>query len=129
MARTISLRALLAAAVLTPTAALAQPVPGDNCRPTPDGTGMICDVVNAISEADLASRVHIHKTTFANAGNGGWSRDNVELEGAMNVTCTDGKELLKLLRTERGGRTTYQRLRRPEMMEAFTVGFGLDEMP
>ena len=121
---------LTLAAFLAASSAFAQPAPdGGNCHPTPDGTGMICDAVTAITEADLANRVYIDKGTFANAPNGGWSRDNVELEGAMNVTCADGQELIKALRTERGGRTTYQRLRRPEMMEAFTVGFGIDEMP
>ena len=115
-------------AFLSAPAALAQVLPTD-CRPSPDGLSTICDLVERISEADLATRPFIDAATFATAGNMGWSRNDVELEGATSVTCVDGNDLLGLLRAERGGRTTYQRLRRAEAMEAFTVDYGIDEMP
>lgn len=114
--------------LLSAPAAFAQVLPAD-CRPSPDGLSTICDLVERITEADLATRPFIDSATFATAGNMGWSRNDVELEGATSVTCVDGKSLLGLLRSERGGRTTYQRLRRPEAMEAFTVDYGIDEMP
>lgn len=128
--RTPLVLGLLVAAAGTSFAfpASAQPM-SPTCRPTPDGLGVICDVVSALGEADLANRVFIDDKTFANVPNDGWARDAVELEGAMTPTCVEGPKLLELLRAERGGRTTYQRLRRPEMMEAFTIGYGLDEMP
>src|SRR5207253_10245594 len=58
-----------------------------------------------------------------------WARDSVELEGATSATCVDGKDLLGLLKTERNGRSLYQKLRRSEAMEALSVDVGLDEMP
>lgn len=108
--------------------AFAQPLPA-GCHPSPDGLGMICDLVEDLTEADLASQPFLHAATFATAGSMGWSRDSVELEGATSATCVDGKALLGILKSERRGRTIYQRLRRNEAMEAFTVGYGIDEMP
>lgn len=89
---------------------------------------MVCDLVEELTEADLASKPFLESTTFGTAGSSGWARNDVELEGATSVTCVDGKTLGGLLRATRGGRTTFQRLRRAEAMEAFTVGYGLDEM-
>ncbi len=114
--------------VLFATPAFAQPL-RTNCRPTPDGLAEICDLVESITEADLANKPFLDKSTFATVNSSGWSRDSVELEGAMEVTCADGPTLMKLLRTERNGRTVYQRLRRPEVMEAFAADYGIDEMP
>lgn len=113
--------------LLSASAAFAQPLPG-NCHPSADGLSMVCDLVEELTEADLASKPFLSSATFATAGNVGWARNDVELEGATSVTCVDGQALGGLLRATRGGRTTYQRLRRPEDMEAFTVGYGLDEM-
>lgn len=126
--RTLALPFLVSALALVATPAFAQPM-DPNCQPSPDGAGTICELVEEISEADLANRRYIEKTTFASVPSGGWARDSVELEGAMSVSCVDGPDLLRLLRTERGGRSTYDRLRKDGDMEAFSVEYGLDEMP
>lgn len=118
---------LLGTAV-APSLASAQPMPG-NCHPSADGTSMICDAVNEIVEADLAGKIFIDKNTFAGQQPSEWTRDDVELEGAMEVGCLKGVDLLKVLKTEKDGKTAYQKLRRPSEMEAFTVSYGIDEMP
>ncbi len=81
----------------------------------------------------LAGQLFMDSTTFASMPSFQWNRDGVELEQVSGVTGVDAQELLKALRsTNSGGRTAYQRLRKPELCEAYTVGYsgvGLDEMP
>lgn len=81
-------------------------------------------------EPDLTTRPYIDSTTFGTSTGGGWTRDNVELEGAMYVTGLTGAQLRAILTTkDASGRTEYDRLRKNADFEAFTAGFGVDEMP
>ncbi len=74
----------------------------------------------------------IDSTTFANMPSYQWARDGVELEQVSGVSGLSKDELLTALRaTNSAGRTTFQRLRKPEASEAFTIGYsgvGLDDM-
>ncbi|MEW5852153.1 MAG: hypothetical protein AB2A00_25415 [Myxococcota bacterium] len=80
----------------------------------------------------LEGKAFIDSTTFAAGGYAGWNRDSVELEQVMGVTGMDPMALLDLLRsTNAAGRSVYQRLRKPEVCEAFTLGYsgvGIDDM-
>lgn len=80
----------------------------------------------------LAGQVFMSKETFANSPRFTWDRDGVELEHVSGVKGVDGKALSAALRARNGaGRTNFERLRRPEIMEAFAVGYsgvGLDEL-
>ena len=72
----------------------------------------------------LKDKVYMDSTTFASMPSYQWARDSVELEQVMGVTGADSKELLKALRqTNAAGRTTFARLKKPEVCEAFTVGY------
>ena len=80
-------------------------------------------------EADLATRPFMDDQTFTGQ-NGGWARDNAEVEVVLGVKGITGQKLRDLLlSTNSDGRTLYERLRRNHAMEAFTYGFALDEMP
>src|SRR6185295_4251879 len=76
--------------------------------------------------------LYMDSKTFANMPTYQWKRDGVELEQVNGVSGVDDAQLLKALRSTNGaGRTAYTRLRKPEMSEAFTVGYtgvGLDDM-
>jgi hypothetical protein len=80
----------------------------------------------------LAGRLYMDSKTFAGMPGYSWNRNGVELEQVAGVSGVDGKDLLKALRqTNNAGRTTFQRLRKPEMSEAYTIGYsgvGLDDM-
>jgi peptidoglycan hydrolase-like protein with peptidoglycan-binding domain len=80
----------------------------------------------------LAGRLYMDKTTFANMPPYQWARDAVELEVVNGVTGVEPAKLLDALRsTNAAGRTAYQRLRKSDSSEAFTLGYsgmGLDEM-
>ena len=81
-------------------------------------------------EPDLTTRPYIDSTTFGSSTGGGWTRDNVELEGAMYVTGLTGAHLRSILTTkDANGRSEYDRLRKNSDFEAFSAGFGVDEMP
>jgi hypothetical protein len=80
-------------------------------------------------ENDLETRPFIDDKTFTGGG-GGWARDNAEVEVVLGVKGLTGRRLRELLlSTDDEGRTIYSRLRRNRIMEAFTYGFALDEMP
>jgi len=80
-------------------------------------------------EVDLATRPFMDDQTFTGAS-GGWARDNAEVESVLGVQGITGQKLRALLlATDSQGRTLYSRLRRNKLMEAFTYGFALDEMP
>lgn len=80
-------------------------------------------------EVDLETRPFIDDQTFAGQS-GGWARDNAEVESVLGVQGITGQRLRALLLTaDDEGRTLYSRLRRNRLMEAFTYGFALDEMP
>ncbi|MHC4391189.1 MAG: peptidoglycan-binding domain-containing protein [Planctomycetota bacterium] len=77
----------------------------------------------------LAGQTFMSSATFAGSGSTGWARDNMEIEAAMALKGVSGKEIVELMRAERGGRTTFQRLRRSSDSEAFTLSYGVDRMP
>jgi len=80
-------------------------------------------------EVDLATRPFIDDQTFTGPS-GGWARDNAEVESVLGVQGITGQQLRALLlAADNQGRTLYSRLRRNKVMEAFTYGFALDEMP
>ncbi len=80
-------------------------------------------------ENDLDTRPFMDDQTFTGAS-GGWARDNAEVEVVLGVKGITGQKLRALLLTKNSdGRTLYDRLRRNHLMEAFTYGFALDEMP
>lgn len=80
-------------------------------------------------EVDLETRPFIDDQTFTGQS-GGWARDNAEVESVLGVQGITGQRLRALLLTaDNEGRTVYSRLRRSKLMEAFTYGFALDEMP
>jgi hypothetical protein len=80
-------------------------------------------------ESDLTTRPFIDSTTFATQS-GGFARDNEEVEVVLGVTGLSGQRLRSLLLQQNNdGRTLYDRVRKNRIMEAFTYGFPLDEMP
>ncbi len=79
-------------------------------------------------EGPLDGKFYMDSTTFAGAAPFRWARDSFELEAVRGVRGMDPMALLDTLRaTDANGRTTYQRLRRPEVCEAFCLGY--DGMP
>ncbi|HEU0037350.1 MAG TPA: hypothetical protein VFQ53_42360 [Kofleriaceae bacterium] len=80
-------------------------------------------------EADLTTRPFIDDQTFTGQS-GGWARDNAEVESVLGVQGLTGQRLRSLLLEKNSdGRTLYDRIRKNRIMEAFTYGFALDEMP
>lgn len=80
-------------------------------------------------ENDLTTRPFIESTTFGGQS-GGWARDNDEVEVVLGVKGLSGQRLRSLLLQQNNdGRTLYDRIRKNRIMEAFTYGFALDEMP
>jgi hypothetical protein len=80
-------------------------------------------------ENDLTTRPFIDSTTFTGP-DGGWARDNAEVEVVLGVKGMTGQRLRDLLlQTDGSGRTLYRTIRKARIMEAFTYGFPLDEMP
>ncbi len=69
----------------------------------------------------------MHSETFASANQSGWFRDDVELEAAMTLTGVEGKPLFELL--EQRNRRNFRRLRRSSYMEAYSIGYPIDEIP
>ena len=81
-------------------------------------------------EPDLATRPSIDSTTFGTSTGGGWTRDTVELEGAMAVTGLTGARLRSIPTTkDASGRGEYDRLRKNSSFEAFSADSGTDQMP
>jgi hypothetical protein len=80
-------------------------------------------------ENDLNDRPFIDDQTFTGPATG-WARDNQEVEVVLGVKGTTGQKLRELLLQKNStGRTLYDRMRKARIMEAFTYGFSLDEMP
>ncbi len=80
-------------------------------------------------ENDLTTRPFIDDQTFTGPSSG-WARDNDEVEVVLGVKGMTGQKLRDLLLTKNSsGRTLYDRIRKARIMEAFTYGFSLDEMP
>ncbi|HUS31622.1 MAG TPA: hypothetical protein VMZ53_24115, partial [Kofleriaceae bacterium] len=80
-------------------------------------------------ENDLTGRPFIDDQTFTGPSSG-WARDNAEVEVVLGVKGTTGQKLRELLLQKNSdGRTLYDRMRKARVMEAFTYGFSLDEMP
>ncbi len=81
-------------------------------------------------EVDLATRPAIDAKTFDGSQAGSFARDNTELEVAMTVLGISGVELFHVLATEDDdGRTGFSNVRRSRDMEAFTLGYPIDEIP
>ncbi|MBW2460496.1 MAG: hypothetical protein JRH11_02535 [Deltaproteobacteria bacterium] len=91
---------------------------------------MIVSVADACDLPVLADRPFIDDDTFAGTSGGGWGRDNVELEATYTATGVTGALLREILvATDDRGRTTFSRIRKNSDLEAFTYGYGVDEMP
>ncbi|MCA8922998.1 MAG: hypothetical protein KDD82_14380 [Planctomycetes bacterium] len=70
----------------------------------------------------------MHSTTFIDSSlSSGWGRDAVEIEAATTLTGVEGKELFKLLQAR--DMRAFKRLRRSEAVEAFSLGFDVNEIP
>ncbi len=80
-------------------------------------------------ENDLNDRPFIDDQTFTGQG-GGWSRNNEEVEVVLGVQGTTGQKLRSLLLEENSeGKTLYDKIRRDHIIEAFTYGYPIDEIP
>src|ERR1043165_3804613 len=80
-------------------------------------------------ENDLNDRPFIDDQTFTGPATG-WARDNEEVEVVLGIKGTTGQKLRDLLLQKNStGRTLYDRIRKAHIMEAFTYGYSLDEMP
>ena len=92
--------------------------------------GRLVEAILPRCEIDLATRPFMDSQTFAGTQPGGWARDNEEVESVLGVQGITGQRLRSLLlQTDNNGRTLYERLRKNRVMEAFTYGYALDEMP
>lgn len=90
----------------------------------------LVDAIGDRCEIDIASRDVIDEATFGGAVGGGFARDNTELEAAMTVNGMTGAQLNAVLAgTDDDGRTGFEEVRRVRLMEAFTYGYSLDEIP
>lgn len=108
---------------------------------TPFGKGKV-DQVHAAGGVELsrtsaandpmAGKLFMDSKTFAGMPAYSWNRNGVELEQVSGVAGVDSKDLLKALRaTNNAGRTSFQRLRKPELCEAYAIGYSgvqLDEL-
>ncbi|MEO8550204.1 MAG: hypothetical protein ABI678_09520 [Kofleriaceae bacterium] len=91
--------------------------------------GKLVYSVSPRCENDLATRPFMDDQTFTGAS-GGWPRDSDEVEVVLGVKGLTGQRLRSLLLTKNSdGKTLYDKLRRDHLMEAFTYGYALDEMP
>ncbi|MGE0397963.1 MAG: hypothetical protein AB7T06_14785 [Kofleriaceae bacterium] len=91
--------------------------------------GKLVYAISPRCENDLTTRPFIDSTTFGTQS-GGWARDNDEVEVVLGVKGLSGQRLRSLLLQQNNdGRTLYDRIRKNRIMEAFTYGFALDEMP
>ncbi|HTL31884.1 MAG TPA: hypothetical protein VL326_02100 [Kofleriaceae bacterium] len=80
-------------------------------------------------ENDLNDRPFIDDQTFTGPATG-WARDNEEVEVVLGIKGTTGQKLRDLLLQKNStGRTLYDRIRKAHIMESFTYGYSLDEMP
>ncbi len=92
--------------------------------------GRLVEAILPRCEIDLDARKFMDSTTFAGTGTGGWARDNDEVEVVLGVSGLTGQRLRSLLlETDSEGRTLYSRIRKAKIMQAFTYGFSLDEIP
>ncbi len=81
-------------------------------------------------EVDLLTRPFINEQTFDGFTGGGFNRDSVELEAAMTVSGITGQQLHEILTgTDSRDRTIFSRIAKPRIMEAFSYGYDIDEMP
>ncbi len=79
---------------------------------------------------DLATRPFIDSTTFTGTGGLNFKRDAIELEATFAVSGIPSRQLRDiLLSKDDQDRTTFSRIRKNGLMEAFTYGYELDEMP
>jgi len=79
---------------------------------------------------DLTTRPFIHEGTFSGSTGGGWGRNAPEFEATLTVTGATGRELLDVVSgKDSKGRSMFSRLRKNELMEAFTYNYDIDEMP
>lgn len=89
----------------------------------------IVDSISEKCEIDLTTRPFIDSNTFT-GGTGGFPRDAVELEATFTVTGIPGRKLRDiLLKTDSQDRSTFRRMRKNRIMEAYTYGVNVDEMP
>lgn len=80
-------------------------------------------------ENDLKDRPFIDDQTFGGQSFS-FARNNEEVEVVLGVQGTTGQKLRSLLLQQSSeGRTLYDRIRKNRIVEAFTYGFSLDEMP
>lgn len=80
---------------------------------------------------DLSTgRPFISQSTWAGQPNTSWARDEIEMEATMTASGISGAKLRGVLNaTDNRGRTGFSRVRRMKIMEAFSLGYSLDEIP
>ena len=89
----------------------------------------LIDSIKSKCLVDLSSRPFIDSTTFTGSG-GGFPRDNVELEATYTVTGIPSRQLRDiLLKKDSRDRTAFSRMRKNRLMEAYTYGYPISEMP
>lgn len=60
-------------------------------------------------------------------GSSGWARDDLELEAVFTVTCLTPEQTVELVM--RDNQRLYRRVRRSPLMEAFSIGYPINEIP
>lgn len=80
---------------------------------------------------DLSKREYIDSSYLNNAPPNAWSgRSAPEIEATRTLTGITGRKLNEILNGEDDrGRTGFQRIRRAKVMQAFSFGFPIDEIP
>jgi peptidoglycan hydrolase-like protein with peptidoglycan-binding domain len=108
---------------ITPPATTPTTTPATGTSGTTGASGV--GGTTATSTVDpLAGKPFIDSKTFATMPPYQWARDSVELEAVMGVKGMSKDALLDALaETNNAGRTVYQRLRKPEFANAFTLGY------
>lgn len=84
----------------------------------------------AFDKAELKDKTYMDSSTFSGS-RASSERSSVELEVVKTIGGLSTPELVKLMRTDRGGRTVYDRMAKPEHASSFGVGYegmGVDEL-
>ncbi|MDB4946399.1 MAG: hypothetical protein JWP97_5933 [Labilithrix sp.] len=79
-----------------------------------------------LSESDLAGKPFIEQGTYTGAS--GFARTGVETEATFAASCTDGLELVKMLHASKDGKTGYQKVKTPNVEQAYSTEYGVDQM-
>lgn len=89
----------------------------------------------AVQDADLPFKegangeklpLFMHEQSMSGSSTG-WARDDLELEAVFTVTCLTPEQTVDLVM--QNNQRLYRRARRSPLMEAFSVGYPVDEIP